>query len=211
MSSAILTDVRPHGGKPAPPAPAPPETGAPGALARTAFFFLITACAVATVAVVLLRGSEAAALVFVVITILAAGLTGVALYRTLIPLSGASIDETPMLGGRTRAALERDKMLTLRAIKELEFDRAMGKVSEPDFEEMRNRLRARALRLMRQLEGGDLYRQLIEQEVAQRMAAPPAPPEAPAEPACLACGTANDADARFCKQCGQPLAGGGVA
>ena len=32
-----------------------------------------------------------------------------------------------MVGQRTRAALEREKILTLRAIKELEFDRAMGK------------------------------------------------------------------------------------
>ena len=41
-----------------------------------------------------------------------------------------------MLGGRTRAALEREKALVLRSIKELEFDRAMGKVSEKDFAEM---------------------------------------------------------------------------
>ena len=49
-----------------------------------------------------------------------------------------------MLGGRTRAALEREKTLSLRSIKELEFDRAMGKVSEKDFAEMGARLRARA-------------------------------------------------------------------
>ena len=49
-----------------------------------------------------------------------------------------------MLGGRTRAALEREKTLVLRSIKELEFDRAMGKVSEKDFAEMSARLRARA-------------------------------------------------------------------
>ena len=69
------------------------------------------------------------------------------------------------IGGRRRAALERDKLLTLRSIKELEFDRAMGKVSEADFVEMRDRLRARALRLMRQLEGAALYQQMIERDV----------------------------------------------
>ena len=42
-----------------------------------------------------------------------------------------------MVGERTRAALEREKMLTLRAIKELEFDRAMGKMSEEDFRRCR--------------------------------------------------------------------------
>ena len=53
---------------------------------------------------------------------------------------------------RTRAALEREKMLVLRTIKELEFDRAMGKLSEKDFDEMSGRLRTRALSLMKQLD-----------------------------------------------------------
>ena len=63
-----------------------------------------------------------------------------------------------MIGERTRAALEREKMLTLRSIKELEFDRAMGKLSDEDFQEMSGRLRARAARLMRQLDAGAGYR-----------------------------------------------------
>ena len=47
--------------------------------------------------------------------------------------------------GRTRAALEREKALTLRAIKELEFDRAMGKVSERRLRrDARSAARARA-------------------------------------------------------------------
>ena len=58
--------------------------------------------------------------------------------------SKAAADSTQVLGGRTRAALEREKALVLRSIKELEFDRAMGKVSEKDFGEMSARLRARA-------------------------------------------------------------------
>ena len=51
------------------------------------------------------------------------------------------------------AALLAEKALALRTIKELEFDRAMGKMSEPDFVEMSARLRSRALRVMKQLEG----------------------------------------------------------
>ena len=74
-----------------------------------------------------------------------------------------------MLGGRTRAALEREKTLVLRSIKELEFDRAMGKVSEKDFAEMSGRLRARAARLMRQLDAATGYRSEIEQEIAKRI------------------------------------------
>ena len=63
-----------------------------------------------------------------------------------------------MVGQRTRAALEREKLLTLRAIKELEFDRAMGKLSDEDWQEMSGRLRARAARLIRQLDAGAGYR-----------------------------------------------------
>ena len=87
------------------------------------------------------------------LTLLGAGLTGVALYPRARAVHGGDAGARRVIGGRRRAALERDKLLTLRSIKELEFDRAMGKVSETDFIEMRDRLRARALRLMRQLEG----------------------------------------------------------
>ena len=55
-----------------------------------------------------------------------------------------------------RLDLEREKALTLRSIKELEFDRAMGKVSPQDFEEMAGRLRARALGIMKQLDAGSV-------------------------------------------------------
>ena len=59
----------------------------------------------------------------------------------------------------------------LRSIKELEFDRAMGKLSTKDFEEMGGRLRARAIALMKELdEGGSGYRSLIERELSARLA-----------------------------------------
>jgi hypothetical protein len=114
--------------------------------------------------------------------------------------------------------LEREKSLALRALKELEFDRAMGKVSEQDFTEMSTRLRARAARLLVQLDSAGGYRDLIEQEIEKRIAraggpAPesaagpggPAPAAEPAALSCAGCGTLNDADARFCKNCGAGL------
>ena len=97
---------------------------------------------------------------------------GFALYRTLWPLAATDFTEqTQIIGGRARAAIEREKTLVLRSIKELEFDRAMGKVSDTDFELMGRRLRAYALALMKQLDV-DLpgYRDLIERELAQRLA-----------------------------------------
>ncbi len=54
----------------------------------------------------------------------------------MLPLVSPQEDRTAMIGERTRVALEREKMLTLRAIKELEFDRAMKKLSDEDFREM---------------------------------------------------------------------------
>ena len=83
-----------------------------------------------------------------------------------------------MIGQRTRVALEREKMLALRSIKELEFDRAMGKLSDSDWHEMSGRLRARASRLMRQLDAGSGYRDQIERDLAKRLGTAAAPSDA---------------------------------
>jgi hypothetical protein len=127
-------------------------------------FFLIVALSVSIIAFLVLRGQPLAALTLIAITLVGAGLTAAAMYRTVAPLGGALPEDAAMVGGRTRAALERDKALTLRAIKELEFDRAMGKVSDADYAEMRDRLRARAVRLMTQLDGAAMYRAQIERD-----------------------------------------------
>ena len=166
-------------------------------------FFLIVALSVSIVAFLLLRGQPLAALVLIAMTLVGAGLTAAAMYRTVAPLGGELPEDISTVGGRTRAALERDKFLTLRAIKELEFDRAMGKVNDADYAEMRDRLRARAVRLMTQLDGTAMYRAQIERDVAEAAAALQ---QERATGACPACGTANDGDARFCKSCGKALA-----
>jgi len=157
----------------------------------------------ATIVVFASRGQTPAAIVLLSLTIFAAAAVGVAAWRTLVPLADADEAVVPQaLGGRTRAVLERDKGLVLRSIKELEFDRAMGKVSEADFGEMSARLRARATRILRQLDAGTGYREQIEQEIARRVGA-----VAAREPgACPSCRTINDTDARFCKSCGTSLA-----
>jgi hypothetical protein len=162
-------------------------------------FFLIAALSVAIVAFLLLRGQTLAALTVLAFTLIGAGLAAAAMYRTVAPLALDDAVELSLVGGRTRAALERDKALTLRSLKELEFDHAMGKLSGEDFAEMRDRLRARAVRLMSQLEGAAIYRAQIERDLRAHAVA------APASPRCAACGTANDGDARFCKKCGAAL------
>jgi hypothetical protein len=153
----------------------------------------------ATVVVFISRGETPAGVILLSLIIFGAALVGYAAWRTFAPFGSADDPTAPqMLGGRTRAALEREKALVLRAIKDLEFDRAMGKVSEKDFTEMGARLRVRAAGLMRQLDAGAGYRQKIEQEIARRVTVP-------AAPACAKCGTANEVDARFCKNCGASL------
>ena len=167
-------------------------------------FFVLASILLATVAVFLTRRSSPENLILLSITMGAAGAVAAALYRTLIPLITADtgLSEGPITG-RRRAALERDKMLVLRAIKELEFDRAMGKVSQKDFDEMASRLRQRAVTLMRQLDEGAGYGPLIEQELQRRVRLGAATELAPA--AGCACGTVNDPDAVFCKKCGTRL------
>jgi hypothetical protein len=75
---------------------------------------------------------------------------------------------------------------------------------------------------MQQLDAETGYREQIEKELASLVTVPAEPrtpnpePRTNPEPgtpnpepsarSCPACGTANDADARFCKQCGTSLA-----
>lgn len=169
-------------------------------------FFVLVALACATVATFLTRGQGATSIVLVAVMMAATALVGLAVLRAVRPLVSPADDRTAMIGERTRAALEREKMLALRAIKELEFDRAMGKVSDADWQEMSGRLRARASRLMKQVDAGAGYRGQIERDLAKRLGQGAAAVQtAAAARACVSCQTMNDADARFCKSCGAKL------
>ena len=162
----------------------------------------------ATVVVFLSRGQTPAAIILLSCAVFAAAYIGATALRTVLPLAGTLREgASEAIGDRTRAALEREKTLVLRSIKELEFDRGMGKVSEKDFDEMSARLRARAARLMRQLDAGSLYRVQIEKEIAQRLekTSVPAPGKSRSTTACASCSAANDVDAKFCKNCGARL------
>jgi hypothetical protein len=169
-------------------------------------FFVLAALGCATAATFLARGQGVIAVVLLGVLMAATAIVGLAALRAVRPLVSAAEDRTVMIGERTRAALEREKMLALRSIKELEFDRAMGKVSDSDFDEMSTRLRSRASRLMRQLDAGAGYREQIERDLATRLGqGPAAVATAPTPRRCLSCSTMNDADARFCKTCGNKL------
>ncbi len=171
-------------------------------------FFVLAALGCATAVTFIARGQGVTAVVLLGVLMATSALVGLAALRTLGPLVSTEEDRTAMIGQRTRVALEREKMLALKSIKELEFDRAMGKLSESDWREMSARLRARAARIMRQLDAGSGYRDQIERDLARRLgdSADNRSAKAAAGHACPQCATANDLDARFCKACGQPLA-----
>src|SRR5688500_7891907 len=120
--------------------------------------FTLAGLAGATAVVFVTRDTGPAGVILLSLTVGAAAWMGHTAWRTLAPLFGLQVRESSdVLGGRTRAALERDKVLVLRAIRDLEFDRAMGKVSDKDFAEMNARLRARAARILRQLDSSAGY------------------------------------------------------
>jgi len=175
---------------------APPDRATGPDVKGVGHFFLLLSMVGAIVAVALARETHPAALLLLSAAVVAAGLVGLAFHRALVGFfSGDQPAET--LTARSRSDLEREKALALRSIKELEFDHAMGKLSDADFSDLAGRLRARAIALMQELE--------------RAPAAPSAPVrvDAPArvDRQCASCHTQNDPDARFCKQCGAKIEG----
>jgi hypothetical protein len=150
---------------------APARSNGAGSGLQPVHLLILGTTGAASAAALLAHGTGVPNIVFVVLTVVATGVAAAAVYRTLSPLtSEVATSEPEMVGGRTRAALEREKGIVLRAIKELEFDRAMGKVSEADCGEMIGRLRGRAVRLIRQLDAGSAgYRELIDRELNARL------------------------------------------
>lgn len=221
MSSGTSTE------SPVLPAAAPveerPQTRAPGGRERRGDtmepwqLFTLAGLIGATLVVFLARGQSPAAVMILSFIIFGAAVMGLAALRMVAPLAGIhQVHDGEPLGTRARMALEREKALVLRSIKELEFDHAMGKVSDADFAEMSGRLRVRAAGLLRQLDEGGEYREAIARDIERRLlerptvrtAAAPAPKPAAAPAASQACGTCetqNDPDARFCKSCGTAL------
>ena len=188
-------------------------------------FFVLAALGCATAITFVARGQGPTAIVLLSVLMGTAALIGYATLHTVRPLVTAEEERTIMIGERTRAALEREKLLTLRSIKELEFDRAMGRLSDEDFAEMGGRLRLRAARLIKQLDAGAGYREQIEKDLAKRLG-----PDGDARlkgsrsgedgdarlrgsrsgedsdvRTCASCQVVNDGDARFCKSCGAKL------
>ena len=226
MSSAISIEGK--SGLKTRPAPEGPvggrKTGLPTQESDGTFrvwhFFVLLSLLAATAAVIMTRPGRPEVLILVSLTIGAVGAAAIGFYRMLAPLAATDAElASEPLSTRLRVHLEREKALTLRSIKELEFDRAMGKLSPQDFDEMAERLRARAIAIMKQLEiERSPYRAVIEKELASRVKGSDTGQTGDRRGTdggqtrtgrltlTCACGTLNDHDARFCKTCGKQLA-----
>jgi hypothetical protein len=179
-------------------------------------FYLLMSLAGATWAVIVSRDTHPAALVLLSAAIVAAGVVGAALHYTVVAFFAPHDTAPAPASGRTREFLQQEKALVLRSIKELEFDRAMGKVSDQDFAEIGGRLRARALEIMQLLDGAPSsvhgareeparsteHRALGTEDRAPRTEHRALSTE---HRSCPSCGSTVDSDARFCKNCGAKL------
>jgi hypothetical protein len=135
----------------------------------------------------------------------AAALVGmVALWLVLRPLLGP-----PAAPDAVEEPAEQDetaKGVALLALKEIEFDRETGKLSDADYQYLKDKYTAEALEALRTEDGmgvpGDVEALIAHRVQALRFAAATAPPGAPA---CPSCGPRPEADALFCSSCGGRL------
>jgi hypothetical protein len=93
-----------------------------------------------------------------------------------------------------RARLEHERGLAITAMRDLDFDHAMGKIADEEYQTLRAELETRALNAMAALDDGINA-------------------TASSAPTCPQCGTPTAADHRFCPLCGtaSPMAGSDVS
>ena len=158
------------------------------------------------------------------------------IWRSLQVLAGDRSEMIEEALGVAAPAMEDEQKLSLiRALKDLEFERSLGKISEADYAELKARYRSQAKQVLRDIDqraepSRERAVQLATQYLAQHglswssEAASPASEKAAAidgqarspatatstadqppaqRPACGSCGTANEPDAKFCKNCGR--------
>ena len=156
-------------------------------------------------------------------TMMAAGLTSLWLSLRYVLRGGPAIARGVGDGLPERGALEAEKRSLLRAIKDIQFDRELGKISESDFERLNKAYRRRAKRVLTLLDVDlEPFVARAEQEVAEAMGELPDGPHHKGEPGsrrrkkkrasaergsilCWSCECKNDPDATFCKACAAPL------
>ena len=88
--------------------------------------------------------------------------------------------------------------VAVAALREIEFDRATGKLSEADYAQLKEQYTRQALARMRRAPNGGAEEDELEATIRAYRAE---------RPACDRCGPRPEADAIFCSNCGQYLPG----
>jgi len=157
--------------------------------------------------------------------LLAAGVT----YFVLLPILRPAVDPagSDALGGDEGEDPDDDmspQTVALRALKEIEFDRATGKLSDSDYEQLKTKYTQEALAAMRGEQGAGSREQPLKPAPRSLLPAPSCP-EHGARPEtgalfcsdcgrrlgsapgyCARCGTALETEARYCNACGARVA-----
>jgi predicted nucleic acid-binding Zn ribbon protein len=102
---------------------------------------------------------------------------------------------------------ESPKVQALLALKEIEFDRATGKLSDEDYRELKARYSRAALQAIKAEEASGKTGQRARADVVHDDPAEAAIRRARSKTAavCPTCGTRPESDAGFCSDCGRPL------
>ncbi|MGH7434548.1 MAG: hypothetical protein ACRENE_02655 [Polyangiaceae bacterium] len=143
------------------------------------------------------------------------------LWVSLRTLSGDAPLPTDLEGAALRAARADDaserKRRVLRALKDLENERALGKIDEGDYTEVAARYRTEAKDILREMEAevapklGEaekLAREYLQRIDTLPSGERPAPlPRTVSRVTCAGCAASNEPDATFCKGCGARVAG----
>jgi len=92
------------------------------------------------------------------------------------------------------------RAVALRALKEIEFDRATGKLSDDDYDALKRRYTTEALAALRAENTGE-----GKGETGNVAAVPPFPVSRFPLPACAVHGPRPESEAAFCSECGRRL------
>jgi hypothetical protein len=115
------------------------------------------------------------------------------------PLVGAAAAPFGMREGEHQRLVERREQL-LAAIKEIEFDQAMGKLPDGEYQALRRQFEAEAMGVLHQLDqfgggpGVEALAARVEKDLLAR--------RKKAQPHCPSCGAKGQPADRFCSRCG---------